>query len=447
MRFHGLVALGLGLFLSWGCQYIAGLEQRSERRAASEVGGEAGESGKGGEAGQGGAGTSAGQGGAGASSGKGGSFSGASGGGLGGMEEQAGSGGQQPVLARPPPRVGKPKKTGMSESRWFIVKNLDLGYRDGNGIPLKSGFGKKVGFDFDGKCTVLGDASSRSCKSEGNPLFSQEGFADGENCRDNLFGGSIFPAIGGLKPKFDWDLNYSVEYQGAQTLLFEIEDLDNGPNDAYAPANVYVAAKIYEGAPNWGEPQPRILDIESLDVIDQDGKTCVLQFNPSNNVATVPDGCEPKAKLRFDNGYVANNVWVSGPFDPAQGVVEQKEGSLWLGGVQIQAKLQAVLVTMNFFDDEHLSVTSGMYGAVISAEELKAALPGFLEKTCIPLSLFDTDIVSLVTALGDIRKDPPFHGDPKVLCDALTIGLGMTIVPSKLDGITIDGKFRPYVGK
>jgi hypothetical protein len=343
--------------------------------------------------------------------------------------------------------VGEPKKTGTAESRFFIVKNLDIGFRDGNGKPLSGGFGKKLGFDFDGKCTSFKDLPSRSCKSEGNPLFGTEGFDDGENCRDNVFGGTVFPVIGGLKANFDLELNYSVESQGAPTLLFEIEDLDDGPNDAYAPANVYVAAKIYEGAPNWGAPQPRILDIESLDVVDKDGNPCPLQFNPANNVATVPEGCEPKAKLRFPNGYVANNVWVSGPFDPENGIVEEKKGSLLLGGVLLDAKLQAVLITMNFFDDVHLSVTSAMYGALLSSEELKASLPEFLDKVCIPQNLLGSDVVSMVTSLGDIMKDPPFHDDPKVLCNALSIGLGMTIVPSKLDGTNVSGKFRPFVGK
>lgn len=443
MRSRLLAGLGLLSLVSWGCQVIAGLEERSELRAGSEVGGEGGSEAAG-SGGEGGTGATAG------AAGSGGSFPGGSGSGQGGAGEggSAGQAGSGPALARPPARVGDPVKTGKAEPRVFVVKNLDLGYRDFNKDPLsKDEWGKKLGFDFDGKCTTFSDVTTRACKSTGNVFFGEQGFSDGEGCRDNLFGGAIFPSIGVVKKTFDLDLNFSVESEGAPTLMFEIEDLDDGPNDAYAPANLYIAAQVYKGAPNWAQGQPRIIDIDSAEVVDAEGNPCVVPLNPGNNVGVVPLGCTPRAKIRFPNGYVTNNTWVSGPFDPQNGVVEPGQGSLILGGVKLDAPLLAALVTLDFFDEQHKAVSGGMYGAMMSAAELKNALPDFLDRVCIPKDFLGTDIVELVASVTDIWSQPPFFTETAVACDAITIGMGMTLATSKLDGATIDGKFSPYVGK
>jgi hypothetical protein len=443
MRSRLLAALGLLSLVSWGCQVIAGLEERSELRAGSEVGGEGGSEAAG-SGGEGGTGATAG------AAGTGGSFPGGSGSGQGGAGEggTAGQAGSGPALARPPARVGDPVKTGKAEPRVFVVRNLDFGYRDFNKERLLAkDRGKKLGFDFDGRCTVFNDLTTRACKSTGNAFFGENGFDDGEGCRDNLFGGSIFPAIGAVKPTFDLDLTFSVESKGAPTLMFEIEDLDDGPNDTYAPANLYIAAQIYEGPPNWNAGQPRIIDLESAEIVDAEGKPCEVQLNPANNVGTVPDGCVPRARVRFPNGYVTNNTWVSGPFDPENGVVQSVQGSLLLGGIVLDAPLLALLVTMNFFDDQHKAISSGMYGAMMSTDEFKVALPEFLDKVCIPKNFLGADIVELATSVADTMNEAPFSGDPSVGCNALTIGLGLTLTPSGFDGVTTNGKFSPYVGK
>lgn len=82
MRSRLLAGLGLLSLVSWGCQVIAGLEERSELRAGSEVGGEGGSEAAG-SGGEGGTGATAG------AAGSGGSFPGGSGSGQGGADRKS----------------------------------------------------------------------------------------------------------------------------------------------------------------------------------------------------------------------------------------------------------------------------------------------------------------------------------------------------------------------
>jgi hypothetical protein len=336
----------------------------------------------------------------------------------------------------------------------FVVQSLDYGLRDisGKALPPNKA-GKSLGFDLDGKCTSKADPTSRACRSvelstlKLGSFFGTfaEGFNDGEGCLDNVFGGVIFPVINTAgRPDFDEQLNNSVNSVGVRTVIFVLEDVDATVDDTYAPANVYFTTRIEPGkAPDWTTTGSRIIDYESIDLVGPDKhlltdaeKHATLLYDADPSTGSVPAGYQVQGKIRFPNGYIAGNTWVSGPFDPQNNVTETQPSALLFGGARLDVPLKASLISLEFYDESHDSVKKGMYGGLMSSADLKTALPGLLHGLCIDYSQIDkafgADSVAELSSLGDASSTPPFFVAPDVDCDTLSIGIGMTLVPTKL---------------
>jgi hypothetical protein len=291
----------------------------------------------------------------------------------------AGQAGSGVTLARPPKRPpGDPKpSTGSPFNKSFALKHIYYGTRTPEGDYDGEAW-RKYGFDLDGKCTTNKN-SINVCKQRPGVILNSEDYLDGDDCRDNSFGSVIFHTLGLYQKNFEINLNKDVEVNGASTFLLEIEDID-GPDDPYAPANLYLAAYTPKVPLNWEDGNgERFIDISSAD-LEFEGK---VYKGADRDHLLDGDVLKPNVKivpqLRFARGYVSGGTWVSGNFTEKDGVLvgEPADSFLTLGSVTIPEHLELMAMTLHFKDPQNMSTSTideSQMGAILSLASINNAL-------------------------------------------------------------------------
>ena len=196
-----------------------------------------------------------------------------------------------PAHARPPSRpIGDAGPSGKGRDITFAARTFYIGSIDPDTDQSDTEAWRQFGFDFDGKCTTADESTKDISGVCHKPLqASKLAHEDGDGCRDNIMGHEIAAALGILPTDFELAMQAQSRSGDLQTLVLRLTDLDDGPDDPYVPAALYVAGP-FTYAPLWN----------GADV-------------PNIDQGSVNDGGigDPKYVLA---GYVKDNVWVSGDF-------------------------------------------------------------------------------------------------------------------------------------
>jgi hypothetical protein len=306
------------------------------------------------------------------------------------------------VPIHPPSRpTGAAVASGKGKTLWLIAKRFYLGTNSLAGTPSKDAW-KDLGFDIDHVCT--GQKESRenigTCQRVAGAL--QDVLIDGSGCRDNNFGSQLVPLIQLYDSVFEDESNTAIA-QGNNSWIIKIEDLDDGPDDPYAPGMIYKAVN-YSGMTSGKAPK-----FDGTDVREVDSSSIVA-------------GDVTKAKTSFALGYVKDNVWVSGDGGDFDAPVP-------INTIKAQLTLIGAVMTVKISDDHNsagLSVLSGGIPGSRLEEILRpvAAGAGFCPGSALYNSLLKTVAQQL-----DLVEGAPHLQNTSVVCDSLSVGIAFEAAP------------------
>lgn len=164
--------------------------------------------------------------------------------------------------------------------------------------PLSKGtaddsYWRKLGYDLDGRATTLDEITSGRTGCE---IDRTTGIEDGDDGRDDAVGSGLLryaSSADSPNPVGNSEqlLNQRLE-EGERTLVLELLDVGDGPDDPYVPGRLYLATSVREKgpAPKWDGEDVRPLAADS--------------FSAGGVALNV-----------FPNGYMRGDIWVSGEMD------------------------------------------------------------------------------------------------------------------------------------
>jgi hypothetical protein len=314
---------------------------------------------------------------------------------------------------RPPERPDGPAvASGKGAQRIFVAKAMYLGSVDPGTQAKDPEAWRKLGYDIDGKCTSVQESTSDNsgvCKKpNGANSLSEE---DGYDCIDNA-GGRLFS---GTTQWLSVDLELSLQARivsgDSATLLLILDDVDDGPDDPYVPARLYVTAPRTQGM------GPPIWNGADLFVLDQQW---------------LGDGGIDSPRYKFEHGYIRDNVWVSGDFNKSPAVVPM----MMLDRIE-EISTESTTLTLTFSDDR-TSVSASTLSAVVASDELGTHLwPIFLDAMSCNVNAANTFVATGVKPNADLSSQGDSFVDPTRTCDAVSLGSQFLWVPAKMPVSTV----------
>ncbi|MEO7095786.1 MAG: hypothetical protein ABI175_21180 [Polyangiales bacterium] len=307
-----------------------------------------------------------------------------------------------PINTVPPPRpTGAAVASGTGKKLWFEVKHFYLGSQNHAGANDKDGW-REWGYDLDRVCTGLKESRENIGTCRRVDGANQDDLIDGDLCRDNNFGSKIIPLILLSNPSFEETTNGGI-LKGSGTWVFELEDVDDGPNDPYAPGKLYRAAALKDVTARLA------LDGSDVREVTRD---------------SVVGGDVEKATVTFALGYIRDNVWVSG--DPRAFDV-----LVPIGDFSATMPLSAGLVTMKLSDD-HANATGGVAAGVLESDKFELLLRPVAERAGFcPGSMLYNSFLKTVSKFPDVYTGSPTLQDTTQTCDGISIGVGFDFAPIK----------------
>jgi hypothetical protein len=296
--------------------------------------------------------------------------------------------------AHPPERPpGDAAASGSTTILTFAVRRFYLGTVNPETDNIQLDAWRGFGFDYDNECTTEQNASSTCQLPTNAKAMSLE---DGDECRDNTGGHLLAEVLTVLDSSFEKKIHNGTFNANKPTIILQIEDLDVGPNDPYAPGRLYVTAPK-DGGMLWDGNDLLEVDVESL-----------------------RDGGIADSKYELPNGYVRNNVWVSGDFKGPPMVVPMMV-------LNVIAPVPAETATMTVtLDDEHVEAQGGMFAGALNTLTLEPLLRiGMLEATGCNESMAQYGI-SMFLPNRDLGNDDDFI-DPSAECGLMSIAVGMEL--------------------
>lgn len=378
LRTSPLLAASL-LVASLGCQTLAGIEDKELDPAlgASGSGGSGGTSGSAGQE----AGTDA------------PSDVTADVADTGGDVSDAGAGTRPP--GRPP---GDAAPSGSSQPLTFAVRRFYLGTVDPETDSFDVGAWRQFGFDYDGECTTLAQSennASSTCKLPSDAKNKQS-LEDGHECRDNIGGHLLAEVLTFADQSFEKKVHNGTWNATDPTIILQILDLDSGPDDPYAPGRIYVTAPKTGGMLWDGEDMLQV-DVDSL-----------------------VDGGLEASKYEMPNGYMRDNVWVSGDFMGPPVIVPM----MVLDRIAPVPTRTSVLVVK--MDEDHSVATDAMFAGVLDTLSLEPLLRiGMLEATDCNEALADIGM-SMFLPHRDLADDTDFV-DGTAECGLMSLATGLEL--------------------
>ena len=303
-------------------------------------------------------------------------------------------------LKRPPTRPeGDPKASGKGKTITFAVKRMYLGSLTALGAETADAW-KEWGYDLDSVCTSLSDskANINTCKRPAEA--NQDSLTDGDGCADNNFGHHVIGLIKLSSSGFEQRLNSGL-LDGNNTWIVRIDDLDDGEDDAYAPARFYRSATL---------PKPKWDGTDAFDVLDD----------------SVLDGSLDKPRVAFPRGYVRGNVWVSG--EP-----ELRNFTLPLSDtVLVPLTLDAATVTFKLTPD-HSSGSRGVLSGAIPLATIDTLLyPVATNAGICPGSGLYVSLWNSIQRFPDVVIGAPNLQNTSRQCNGISLGIGLDGAPVRL---------------
>ncbi|MGZ3474002.1 MAG: hypothetical protein ACXWUG_06510 [Polyangiales bacterium] len=304
--------------------------------------------------------------------------------------------------ARPPARpAGAIKPSGKGKTIWVVVNHFYLGQRDFSSDTPSTTAWKTLGYDIDHVCTSLEDAKANIGTCLRAPKASQSVLLDGDGCRDNNFGSQIVPLVSLVDGEFEKTSNAAV-MNGVNTWLLELEDLDDDKDDPYVMGKFYKAATWagYPGThPNFDGTDVREVDAES-----------VVDMNID------------KPRALFNQGYLVNDVFVSG--EPGA-----FEVTLPIQGISVTLPLSGGVMVLKL-DRDHTNGQLGTIAGGIAQEKIAGVLGPIADAAGVcPGDALYSGLFNAIDNSMDLVIDAPNMQNPKVPCNAMSIGVGFTTVP------------------
>lgn len=303
-----------------------------------------------------------------------------------------------PPVHLPDRPTGAAAPSGKGKTLWFIVKHYFLATQLRDGTQSSDAW-KVLGWDIDHVCTGAkeSEANTGTCKRVDGA--DPDVLVDGDGCRDNNFGEWVIPKIGTINPSFEDDSNKSLT-RGGSTWIFEIEDLDDGPDDPYAPGF------LVRAVPTPGTLSPKY---DGTDVREASSDTVIA-------------GDLKRPAVRFADGYVRGNHWVSG--NPTSFEVRVPLGNLSADLPLAGATFDYVLST------DHKTATNGTIAGAIPWAQFETLLKPIAERAGFcPGSDLYTSFVKTVSKFPDVVVESATLQDVNVTCDGISIGLGFDLAP------------------
>ncbi len=306
-----------------------------------------------------------------------------------------------PASAVPPgPPTGDAKPSGKGKTLWFAVDHLFLGQRDPSTGALSAEAWTGLGHDIDRVCTGATESKENTNTCRRPAGANQDSLIDGLGCRDNNFGAKFLPLAGVYLSTVEADTNARL-LEGASTLLFALDDLDDGVDDPYVVGRLYSAAKWKD----YGKTPPKWDGTDQRDVTDD----------------TVVGGDVGKPLSTFV-GYLRGNVWVSG--SPAA----MKLG-LPFNTIPVRLSLVGATITVTL-DAKHERPTGGVISGGMPTRALGDVLGPIADVAgvCPGTTLYSSLLVT-VGRMADLVEGQPRLQSTVVECDTMSVGLGFTAVP------------------
>jgi hypothetical protein len=304
----------------------------------------------------------------------------------------------------PPARpAGAIKPSGKGKTIWLVVNHFYLAQRDISSDTPSSTAWKTLGFDIDHVCTSAEDAKANIGTCKRAPKAAQTVLLDGEGCRDNNFGSQIVPLMSLVDGEFEKTSNLAVA-NGVNTWLLALEDLDDDKDDPY------VVGKFYKAASWSGLPDTHPL-FDGTDVREVDAES-VSEMNID------------KPKALFNQGYLVNDVFVSG--EPGA-----FEVSLPIQGISVTLPLSGGVLVLRL-DREHQNGILGTIAGGISKEKVPGVLGPIADAAGVcPGDALYTGLFKAIDDSMDLVMDAPNMQNTAVDCNAMSIGVGFATTPAQ----------------
>jgi hypothetical protein len=289
---------------------------------------------------------------------------------------------------QPPERPTAPGVEGVTQ--WFVVDQLRLGTTDRAGISRPDAW-KAYGYDLDLRITTADDAkvSNGICKRRAGAPTNI--LMDGDGGIDNNFGGHFMQTMRSLKSDVEDATNAGIR-DGKGTLLLRLDHV-GGADSASVPGALFATASSSPPA------------FDGTDALPVDGASV--------------DGTLDKPLATFPGGYMVGGVWVSGDLPGGAFTLP-----LRLGGGTTAFPLDGGVITVRVEDGKN-----GTIAGVIATTGFADALTPWAKAygICPGNATFD-QLMETMTQSADLIAGAPNFQDPARECDAISLGIGFTMV-------------------
>lgn len=302
------------------------------------------------------------------------------------------------VGVQPPSRpVGDAVASGSPHSLTFAVRRFYLGTVDPESDTIDLDAWRQFGFDYDGECTTKQQSEhdvSNTCRIPGGANAAS--LEDGHECRDNIAGHILSEVLSFADKSFEKKEHNGTWNATAPTIILQILDLDDGPDDPYAPGRLYVTAPK-DGGMLWDGEDVLEVDVDSL-----------------------VDGDLDTPKYELPDGYVRDNVWVSGDFKGEPLIVPMMVLKQ-IAPVPTETSIVAVPL-----DEDHIKAGIATFSGVLDTLAFEPFMRlGMLEATGCDEAATELGM-SMFLPNRDLADDEDFVNAAEE-CGLMSIGMGLEL--------------------
>jgi hypothetical protein len=362
-----------------------------------------------------------------------------------------------PLGPLPPDRPSGPTvPSGKGATRWFAARRIYLGTVDPLTKQKDSEAWKRMGHDIDGECTTTVISSSdTSATCSKPPDAAQESLVDGDDCRDNALGRIMSVGLAQLSTDFELQQHTREENAETGTYLLRLDDLDDGPNDPYVRGALYVTVPrdpTLTSPPLWDGSDRFTVDVATVNIPPPpDGGTgdagaldASVDADISDSATDAEAGSPPPPSpyiddplYVFDEGYLVDDVWVSGDFRKSPKILP-----LFVLG-QITEIDSSTVTLVTKLTPAHDRVVGSMLSAAVTTPEIQDKFgPIALELALCIQAGADYLVNNFVLPARDLGNNPPTFQTQGVPCYSLSIGWAFDWEPVKPPQYVAPGKYK-----
>lgn len=324
---------------------------------------------------------------------------------------------------RPPPRpAGAAAPSGKGVRRYFAARKIYLGSVSPTTQAADSNGWRSIGHAIDGEDTtvaIINSQTSQVCNRPGGS--SPDLLADGDDARDNVAGRLLGYGAQILSFSFEVDLHKDLEVGRRATYILMLEDLDPGADDPYVRGALFISVARnlqLESPPLWNGSDQFWLDATTV-IIDQDAAAPDAGGADAGAVDG-GDAAPPKIAYQpryvFENGYVKNNVWVSGDFGKSPLTLP-----LYTFDPENLIDAETVTLVVELSPNRDKAPRS-MLSAVVRQDKLQTQFLPIAERLVNCNATTASLLMGFVSSSMDLANAPPTFELPGSTCDAASIG-------------------------